>query len=79
MIAPIPRDDRSRACDAARRSNACCRNHHSTTGAVFHQVELVQRIRLAQLTHSNNDLAATIATVGLLLLRHLDRETGGAE
>ena len=33
MIAPIPRDDRSRAANAARRSDACCPKHHSTTAA----------------------------------------------
>ena len=40
--------------------------------------DMVQRIRLAKLCHSDNDLAAAVATVGLLLLRQLDRETGVA-
>lgn len=35
--------------------------------------DLVQRMRLAQLAHSENDLAATVATLGLLLLRRLDQ------
>ena len=37
-------------------------------------VDLVQRVRLAKLTHSDNDLAAAVATVGLLLLQRLDQE-----
>ena len=41
--------------------------------------DMVQRIRLAKLCHSDNDLAASVATLGLLLLRQLGRETGGAE
>ena len=31
-------------------------------------VEATQRLRLAQLMHSKSDLAAAVATVGLLLL-----------
>ncbi len=40
--------------------------------------DTVQRVRLAKLCHSDNDLAAAVATVGLLLLRQLDGEIGGA-
>ena len=36
--------------------------------------DLVNRVRLAKLSHSENDLAATIATLGLLLLQRLDQE-----
>ena len=41
--------------------------------------DMVQRVRLAQLTHSPDDLAAAVATLALLLLRRLDRETESTE
>jgi len=34
--------------------------------------DAAQRLRLIQLTHSDNDVAAAIATATLLLLRRLD-------
>ena len=37
--------------------------------------DMVQRVRLAKLSHSENDLAATVATLGLLLLTRLDQES----
>ncbi len=32
----------------------------------------VEKLRLVRLTHSDDDIAAAIATVGLLLMRRLD-------
>ena len=43
-------------------------------GEVKPLADMVQRVRLAKLAHSDNDLAAAVAKLGLLLLRQLDRE-----
>ncbi len=67
MIAPIPRNDRSRAADAARRSEDC-QADHSTTWP-----DVVQRIRLARLAHHPDPHVAAVATGGLVIARTLDR------
>lgn len=68
MIAPIPRDDRGRAGDAARWSDACCPNHRSTTWP-----DLVQGLRLARLAHDPDPQVAAVATAGIVIARALDR------
>lgn len=68
MIAPIPRDDRSRAGDAARRSDARCHNHRSTTWP-----DVVCRLRLARFAHHTDPHVAAIATAGMVIARALDR------
>ncbi len=68
MIAPIPRDDRSRAADAARRSDARCPNHRNTTWP-----DVVCWLRLARLAHHNDPQVAAIAMAGIVIARALDR------
>lgn len=66
------------ACTALRRKASTQLILHRPPQSDDQQPELlsdpVQRVRLAKLCHSEDDLAAAVATLGLLLLQRLDRE-----
>lgn len=64
----VPRYDRSRAVDAARRSDARCPNHRSTRWP-----DVVCRLRLARFAHHHDPQVAVIASPSHIIVPALDR------